>query len=108
MYEQLLLDEAIRPQENFRARASDILLATVPKCGTTWLKSLTFSIMNRNDTTYQNSLLTTTPHELVPYIETQVHGHNPTSYLDSLSSPRLLSTHVPYTSLPKSMIDVWF
>ncbi|GAV61937.1 Sulfotransfer_1 domain-containing protein [Cephalotus follicularis] len=92
--------------ENFRARSDDILLATFPKCGTTWLKALMFAIKNRNDhCKYSiNPLLTTNPHNCVPYIELQVHENNPTAYLDSLPSPRLLSTHSSYNSLPKSSI----
>ncbi|KAL9392625.1 hypothetical protein Peur_016545 [Populus x canadensis] len=95
-------------QENFQARSSDIILASFPKCGTTWLKALIFAIQKRNDRCLNDSthpLLTTNPHKCVPYFELQAHEDDPFTYLDSLPSPRLLGTHVSYTSLPKSIIN---
>ncbi|KAL3596298.1 hypothetical protein D5086_007935 [Populus alba] len=95
-------------QENFQARSSDIILASFPKCGTTWLKALMFAIQKRNDRCLNDSthpLLTTNPHKCVPYFELQAHEDDPFTYLDSLPSPRLLGTHVSYTSLPKSIIN---
>lgn len=69
---------ALRPvicfQEHFQARDTDIILASFPKSGTTWLKSLSFSIINRNLFPLRNSpLLTTSPHDLVrPLLENPV------------------------------------
>ncbi|XP_027151204.1 cytosolic sulfotransferase 12-like [Coffea eugenioides] len=58
-------------QKHFRAQPSDILLATYPKSGTTWLKALLFTITNRTCISHpdQNPLLTANPHELVPMLE---------------------------------------
>ncbi|KAL0447555.1 UNVERIFIED_CONTAM: Cytosolic sulfotransferase 14 [Sesamum latifolium] len=61
-------------QNNFRAKATDVILSTMPKSGTTWLKALTFSIANRNVFPIdQTPLLTSTPHMLVPFLEFNVY-----------------------------------
>ncbi|KAL0290949.1 UNVERIFIED_CONTAM: Cytosolic sulfotransferase 5 [Sesamum radiatum] len=65
---------ALRPilaaQKHFKAKDSDIILSTMPKSGTTWLKALMFSIVNRNAIPIdQSPLLTSTPHMLVPALD---------------------------------------
>ncbi|EOY19629.1 Sulfotransferase 2A, putative [Theobroma cacao] len=75
-----------------------------PKSGTTWLKALIFSIVNRSRYTNATSpLLTTNPHELVPFIEFTLYGEKELPDLTSIQSPRLFSTHIPYMSLPVSI-----
>ncbi|EOY13565.1 Sulfotransferase 2A [Theobroma cacao] len=57
-------------QSHFKAHDTDIFLITTPKSGTTWLKALIFSIVNRKQFPHtQSPLLTTNPHDLVPFIE---------------------------------------
>ncbi|KAM0046815.1 putative flavonol 3-sulfotransferase [Helianthus debilis subsp. tardiflorus] len=75
--------------------------------GTTWIKALAFAIVNR--TRYNNKchtthpLLTINPHECVPFIENEILRSKPT-YIDS-NSTRLFASHMPYTSLPQSILD---
>ncbi|XP_027157192.1 flavonol sulfotransferase-like [Coffea eugenioides] len=87
-------------QKHFRAQPSDILLATYPKSGTTWLKALLFSITNRTCISHpdQNPLLTANPHELVPMLESYA-AENPVNPKPPNS---LMHTHIPYNSLPES------
>lgn len=102
-------------QKHFQAHDTDIFVVTTPKSGTTWLKALTFSLLNRNkysSTQKNHPLLTNNPHSLVPFLELSHYQEekldlspNPNNSLISSSSPRLLSTHLPYVSLPKSMIE---
>ncbi|XP_071687425.1 cytosolic sulfotransferase 13-like [Rutidosis leptorrhynchoides] len=94
-------------QETFQANPYDIYLATLPKSGTTWLKALAFAIVNR--TKYKTNSLSThpllisNPHDCLPFIEHEVLRTRPT-YAD-LSDAHLFATHIPYPSLPKSIID---
>ncbi|KAM7508023.1 hypothetical protein LguiA_018476 [Lonicera macranthoides] len=93
-------------QKHFQAQDTDILVATVVKSGTTWLKAITFSIMNRPKYSYtENPLLTTNPHVLVPNLELELYSRDENSNINDLPFPRLLSTHVPYNSLPHSILN---
>ncbi|KAK8548280.1 hypothetical protein V6N13_054918 [Hibiscus sabdariffa] len=95
-------------QTHFRALDSDVIVATFPKCGTTWLKALTFSTLHRSQFAEdENPLLSFTPHQLVRFLELDVYLNNPCPDLESicLYKPRLVSTHVPYASLPASIKD---
>ncbi|PKI59164.1 hypothetical protein CRG98_020429 [Punica granatum] len=67
------LEGKIYLDEYFKPRQNDVLLTTSPKCGTTWLKGLIFSVMNKatyTDTKKAiNELLKNSVHECVPFLE---------------------------------------
>ena len=89
-------------QDNFKPQPNNVILSRAPKSGTTWLKTLSFGILTRfhfNEST--NPLLTRMAHDLVPCLELEVRSNTQT--LD-LNVP-LLATHIPYTSLPQSIIN---
>ncbi|XP_039159376.1 cytosolic sulfotransferase 15 [Eucalyptus grandis] len=89
-------------QRHFETKHSDIVLASLPKSGTTWLKALVFSVVNRSRFDISNTpLLTSNPHELVPFFEFQQYGSSPRPNLGGLVEPRLFATHIPYPSLPE-------
>ncbi|XP_042495131.1 cytosolic sulfotransferase 8-like [Macadamia integrifolia] len=98
-------------QDHFRARASDILIASIPKSGTTWLKSLAFAVINIKShppsVQQQHPLHIFNSHDLVPMLEIRLYNNdfngNRIPNLDILPSPRLFGTHMPYTSLPQSV-----
>lgn len=97
-------------QKKFKSREDDVLLVSFPRCGTTWFKSLMFSIMNRTryDFTSQSQshpLLTSSPHELVPFLEFYLGQNLPFPDRDNLSPPNLFHTHVAFPSLPKAVTD---
>ncbi|XP_071715415.1 flavonol 4'-sulfotransferase-like [Rutidosis leptorrhynchoides] len=92
---------AILAQQNLKAQPSDILVCSYPKTGTTWLKALSFAIVTRQKFDKSaNPLLTTFPHDCMPFLETD---------LDLIEENRnkspLISTHLPYQSLPESTIS---
>ncbi|MED6126025.1 hypothetical protein PIB30_074406 [Stylosanthes scabra] len=97
-------------QKHFQAQDTDILLATQPKSGTTWLKALAFSLINRNNkypitlNNQDHPLFTNNPHTLVPFLEFDIfHLKDVVPDLSAFSSPRLFATHLPYVLLPESM-----
>ncbi|KAL3745979.1 hypothetical protein ACJRO7_014993 [Eucalyptus globulus] len=105
-----VLNSVVACQNHFQAHTSDILLVTSPKCGTTWLKAILFALLNR--TKYSDSnpqqrhpLLTQNPHDLVPFLEFRLYLQNKNPDLTAFTSPRLLATHLPYSSLPRSVRD---
>ncbi|KAI3896532.1 hypothetical protein MKW92_009854 [Papaver armeniacum] len=66
------LQGVINMQRNFQSLDTDLIVATYPKCGTTWLKALSFAIINRyhfNTATFKQNypLLTNNPHLLQPF-----------------------------------------
>jgi hypothetical protein len=96
------LEGVMLAQEHFQPQPNDIILSSFPKSGTTWLKALSFAIVTRSSFDVStNPLLTTTPHKCVLSLESDL-AHN--SFHRNLDTP-LIGTHVPYTSLPKSIID---
>lgn len=100
------LEGVMNAQQHFKARADDILLTTYPKSGTTWLKALVFAIINR--TIYDHSshpLLTSNPHDCVPFLELNLFWSKPFVDPDSIPSPRILATHVAYPALPESVVS---
>ncbi|XP_015615869.1 cytosolic sulfotransferase 12 [Oryza sativa Japonica Group] len=88
----------------FEPRPSDVLLASFPKSGTTWLKALAFATLNR--AAYPPSgeghpLRRRGPHDCVQFLESALVVSD--DMFASLPSPRLLSTHLPYSLLPEGV-----
>ncbi|KMZ74024.1 Aryl sulfotransferase [Zostera marina] len=98
-----LMVSTLVAQDHLVSRPTDVFVTSFPKSGTTWLKGLVSSISTRNDMDKVNSLA---PHHQIPFLEFHVYpSDDQIMDIDSLQSPRFLSTHIPYPSLPKSMID---
>ncbi|CAH8374530.1 unnamed protein product [Eruca vesicaria subsp. sativa] len=102
---QALLQGLLLCQKHFEAKDSDIILATNPKSGTTWLKALVFALINRHNfpvSSGNHPLLVTNPHLLVPFLE-GVYYESPNFDFSKLPSPRLMNTHLSLFSLPESI-----
>ena len=98
-----LLEGLMSVQEHFNPQSTDIFVASFPKTGTTWLKALTFAILTRSrlSGSTTSSLLTKMPHDCVPFLESDL-AQDPSNR--DLAIP-LVSTHVPYSCLPQSIIS---
>jgi len=94
-------------QNHFDAKDTDVFVNSFPKSGTTWLKALAFAIVNHHRfSSFDNHpLLSSNPHELVRYPELILSHdlHDKLLSLNNMSEPRLLSTHLPFSSLPESI-----
>lgn len=94
-------------QKHFKAEKSDILIATVPKSGTTWLKALIYSTLTRTRFLIgsdSHPLLFSNSHDLVPFLEYKLYANGAIPELSGFGSPRIFATHVPYPSLPESVL----
>ncbi|KAL7222106.1 hypothetical protein ACSBR1_023924 [Camellia fascicularis] len=100
-YHNFYLEGVKLAQKQFKAQPTDIILCSAPKSGTTWLKALAFAILTRTRYDFSsNPLLVTMPHDCVPMLEVDI-VQNPGN-----RSPEfpLLSTHIPFSSLPTSIV----
>ncbi|KAL6651079.1 hypothetical protein ACP70R_010004 [Stipagrostis hirtigluma subsp. patula] len=91
----------------FAARASDIVVATYPKCGTTWTKSLVYATVRRGEHPVDSAdhpFNSCSPHDCIKYLEEQLFTQDRIPDLDKLPDPRLFATHVPFVSLPRTVI----
>lgn len=89
-------------QKQFKPQSTDVILCSVPKSGTTWLKALAFAIVTCTKFDVStNPLLVKVPHDCVPMLEVDVVNNTSGQYPEF----PLLSTHMPYSSLPKSIAD---
>ncbi|KAF3338907.1 flavonol sulfotransferase-like protein [Carex littledalei] len=88
-------------QEVFKHDPNDIIVASLPKSGTTWLKALTFTIVHRSKFSFSDHpLLKFNPHDCVPVLDHTYAGLVEQN-LKILPSPRVLGTHTPYSFLPE-------
>lgn len=65
-------------QKHFHARDTDLIIASLPKAGTTWLKSLLFAVVNHPTNQIKVlSFLIILDHDLVYRLENGIYGKNP-------------------------------
>ena len=100
-----VFEGVVSAQKNFVAQDHDIILTSCPKSGTTWLKTLAFSIVHRTQFALADSpLLKAHAHDIVPFLELDRDfwmKDNQSPNAEAI--PRLLSTHISYQSLPLSI-----
>ncbi|CAH8386526.1 unnamed protein product [Eruca vesicaria subsp. sativa] len=90
-------------EKGFKPQETDIILASFPKSGTTWLKALTIALFERlknNSSNDLHPLQSDNPHGIVPFLELNLYLKSSTrDDLTKLSSPRVFSTHMPFHTL---------
>ncbi|KAI3682611.1 hypothetical protein L1987_82704 [Smallanthus sonchifolius] len=93
---------AMQIQNHFNHHPTDIFLTSFMKSGTTWLRSLMFTILNRSRFDFSDHpLLRKGPHDCFPVLDTC----KPEDYAVTDNSPRLFATHFPHKMLPSSITD---
>ncbi|CAK7336399.1 unnamed protein product [Dovyalis caffra] len=99
----LAIRGALSFQRHFIAQDTDIILGSMPKSGTTWLKAITFSVVNRNIYSPKESpLLTTPPHELVRSFEMDLYSKIQLPDIEKLPSPRIFFTQKSSSQISKN------
>lgn len=102
------IQSIVSVHKHYTAENTDIIIATIPKSGTTWLKALAFAVVNRQHFAHNHAnhpLLTSNPHQLVPFLEYKLFANNEIPDMSRMSRPRLMGTHMPMTALPDSVRD---
>ncbi|KAL0664128.1 hypothetical protein Bca4012_100965 [Brassica carinata] len=94
-------------EKGFKPQETDIILASFPKSGTTWLTALTIALFERLKNSSSSSdddlhpLQSDNPHGIVPFFEFNLS----TPDLTKFSSPRVFSTHMPFHTLRLPLKD---
>ncbi|XP_047067148.1 cytosolic sulfotransferase 5-like [Lolium rigidum] len=100
---------AVAMQRSLVPRPDDVVIASLPKCGTTWLNALAFATMARRSyppAGADHPLLRLNPHECVPFLDALFAEGGGEARLAALPSPRLMYTHMPHAMLPRGLNKV--
>ncbi|KAF5181352.1 Cytosolic sulfotransferase [Thalictrum thalictroides] len=99
------IESTLAFQTTFEARDDDVIIASSPKAGTTWLKALVSSILNEwnNNSDELDPLTKENPHNIVMSLEGLIYLLNLKPDLSGIPSPRIFHTHLPYHVLPESI-----
>ncbi|XP_069840589.1 sulfotransferase 1C2-like [Dendropsophus ebraccatus] len=85
---------------NFQAREDDIMIATFPKAGTSWLREIVDLIMLNGDV---ERSMRAPAFVKVPFIDIHLkHMKSGLEVANSMESPRIIKTHLPIQLLPPS------
>ncbi|KAL8237116.1 hypothetical protein R6Q59_018197 [Mikania micrantha] len=90
----------------FKPEPTDVVLASFMKSGTTWLKALMFSTLNRDQYSFSNHFLHNNhPRSTIPFLGMESY---PMTDSTTFSAPRLFITHFARTLLPACMSSCKF
>ncbi|KQK00800.1 cytosolic sulfotransferase 5 [Brachypodium distachyon] len=107
LYPAHLMAPTLAMRDTFVARPTDVVLATMPKAGTTWLKALVYAVVHRGrhaPRDRRHPLLLSSPHDLVPFLHSLYqNSSHPTRLIDAMPSPRTLAVHAPLSLMNASV-----
>jgi len=83
--------EAFQSALNYQPEATDIFIATYPKCGTTWMQNILWVMQNQGQPFPDNKSI----NREIPFLETV--GKD---FVSALPSPRFIKTHLPFDLVP--------
>lgn len=93
---QLVMSGVFKELPDFQFRSSDVIVASYPKCGTTWMQEIVYMLThNFEKTGAANEVLETR----FPYLEYPYPGIKSVA---AKPGPRLIKTHLPLALLPRS------
>ncbi|RID44473.1 hypothetical protein BRARA_I01262 [Brassica rapa] len=92
-------------QRGFQPLDTDIIIASYPKSGTTWLKALTVALLERSkNNSSDHPLLYDNPHGIIPFFEIDMYHESSSPNLAKFSEPpRLFSTHMPLHTMHETL-----
>ncbi|CAH8253752.1 unnamed protein product [Arabidopsis lyrata] len=106
-YNDKTLQGVLHFQRGFEPKDMDIIIASFPKSGTTWLKALTVDLLERSKQKHSSDdhpLLLDNPHGLVPFLELRLFTETSKPDLTTISSSlRLFSTHMGFQTLREAL-----
>lgn len=82
---------------NFRPRASDVLITTAPKAGTTWMQNILHQLRSGGDPSFDSI------DRVVPWLELPREGLDHKAVLEvyeAIASPRIFKTHCTHEQTP--------
>ncbi|XP_072340221.1 sulfotransferase 1A1-like [Scyliorhinus torazame] len=90
--------------EKFQADPQDLLIATYPKAGATWVQEIVDFILQDGDA---DRCRRAPMDSRIPFLEFSCKGFHPpgTELLAKMPSPKVMKTHLPFQLLPKSFLD---
>ncbi|KAJ3598526.1 hypothetical protein NHX12_002037 [Muraenolepis orangiensis] len=91
-------DASLKFAADFQFNDDDIVIATYPKSGTTWMQEIVPLMVNGGDLT---PVQTIPNWNRVPWLEEMVLA----DVIGTLKSPRMLVTHLPYHLMPSSFFS---
>ncbi|KAG7598508.1 Sulfotransferase domain [Arabidopsis suecica] len=104
-YGNKMLQAILNFQRGFEPQDTDIIIASFPKAGTTWLKALTVALLERSKhSSDAHPLRLDNPHNLVPFFELDLYLKSSKPDMTNFSStPRIFATHVPLHTLQEAL-----
>jgi hydroxyjasmonate sulfotransferase len=102
---EVFLKGAVALEHRFAPPPDDVIVASLPKCGTTWVIALTVATMVRRvypANAVDHPLRRLNPHQCLPFLET-LFSDGKEAMLDALPSPRLMNTHMPLDFIPRAV-----